>query len=137
MQTRIVLFGGCGTVGQRTRDAIHVQKDMAVHAIVTRSAKENVLTPYEMGIPIYTVEPKEIPKFEKLGIAAKPLKDLLAAPDAFDLVIDCSPDGQGMKNKTLYYAPLGIKAILEGGEDGAGVDVSFNALANYDDAKGK
>ncbi len=137
MKKRIVVFGGCGTVGQRVRDAISKQDDMEVFAIVTRSPKENVQLPYSRGIPIYTSDNKYIEGFKQLGIQSKKLEDLLKIRDSFDVVIDCTDDGVGRINLEKYYKPNDIKAIFQGGEKEDIAQVSFNSLCNYEDAINK
>ncbi|MBS3164070.1 type II glyceraldehyde-3-phosphate dehydrogenase [Candidatus Woesearchaeota archaeon] len=134
----VVVWGGCGTVGQRVRDAILEQDDMTVYGVVTRSAKESVLIPHAKGIRIFTTDAKEIPAFKELGIAdIGTLDDLWRSRQQFDIIVDCTPEGEGAANVQRYYRPLGIPAILQGGEEHAAAEMSFNATVNFDDAKGK
>lgn len=147
-EASVLLVGGCGTIGQRVRDAINLQDDMLVYAIVTRSAKESVLTAHKKGYAIYTSEPKEIENFKRLGIDVKGTIEDILNGGGFDIIVDCTEDknardkngkkiGSGEKNLIEHYKPRDLKAILQGGERHEAVDVSFNALANYNDAIGK
>lgn len=134
----VVLWGGCGTVGQRVRDAIAHQDDLKVYALVTRSAKENVLTAHEQGIRIFTSDPCQLDAFRKLGIKdIGTVDELLKQKDRFDIVVDCTPDGDGEKNVKNVYRPNCLRAILQGGEEAEAAEMSFNALVNFDDAKDK
>lgn len=134
----VVLWGGCGTVGQRVRDAIRLQDDLEVYAIVTRSAKENVLTPHEMGIRIFTTDPKEMGDFRKLGITGiGTVDDLLGQRDRFDIIVDCTPEGEGDRNARDIYRKHGIRAILQGGENADTAEMSFNAAVNFNRARDK
>ena len=138
MKKKVVIFGGCGTVGQRVREAIIKQDDMDVFAIVTRSPKENVLIPYSSGIKIYASDNKNLEGFKELGINdIGTLEDLLKLKNSFDVVVDCTDDGVGKVNLEIYYKPNNIKAILQGGEKAKTAEVSFSALSNYEEAIGK
>ncbi len=134
----IVLWGGCGTVGQRVRDAISYQDDLEVYAIVTRTAKESVLTAYEQGIRIFTSDTVHLDDFRKLGINdIGTVDELMNHKDKYDIVVDCTPGGYGEQNMREIYRPNGIRAILQGGESADSVELSFNALVNFDDASDK
>lgn len=138
MKKRIVIFGGCGTVGQRVRDAISRQDDMEVFAVVTRSAKENVLIPHYNGIKVYTSSPNELERFKQLGISdIGTLDDLFKYKNSFDVIIDCTDDGFGKKNLENYYRSNGFKVIFQGGEKADIAEASFSALSNYEEAAGK
>src|SRR3989338_798690 len=134
----VVLWGGCGTVGQRVRDAIRLQDDLRVYGLVTRSAKENVLTPHEMGIRIFTTDPGEVDNFRKLGINdIGTVDELLSQKDRFDIIVDCTPEGEGDRNVREVYRKHGIRAILQGGESADTAELSFNAAVNFDRARDK
>ena len=134
----VVLWGGCGTVGQRVRDAIGYQDDLEVYAIVTRTAKENVLTAYEQGIRIFTSDPSQLEDFRELGINdIGTVDELLMQKDNFDIIVDCTPAGEGERNVREFYHPHGVRAILQGGENPDSVEMSFNALVNFDEARDK
>ncbi len=144
-EASVLLVGGCGTIGQRVRDAINLQDDMLVYAIITRSANEKVRTAYRQGNAIYTSEPKEIENFRKFGIEIESTIEDVLDKGGFDIIVDCTEDknakdkngkkiGSGEKNLIERYKPRGLKAILQGGERAEAVETSFNALANYDSA---
>ncbi|PIN67821.1 type II glyceraldehyde-3-phosphate dehydrogenase, partial [Candidatus Woesearchaeota archaeon CG11_big_fil_rev_8_21_14_0_20_57_5] len=60
-------------------------------------------------------------------------KDLLAA---CDVIVDCSPKPQGLKNKEQYYLPAGVKVIYQGGEKAPVGQASFTAQCNYEQCVG-
>lgn len=139
---KAVIFGGCGTVGQRVREAILKQDDMEVFAIVTRSPKENVLIPYNKGIKVYTSDNEKVEGFRELGIKdIGIMDDLFKLKNSFDVIIDCTDDEKKGKTGEFslinYYKPNNIRAILQGGEKANVVEASFSALSNYDEAVGK
>lgn len=123
-------INGYGVIGSRLADAILLQKDMTlvgvskVHAdYVARHAKSK-------GIKLYAAGNRD--EFTKKGIPVSgALEDLLAN---IDVMVDCTPEGNGAKNKSLYEK-YGCKAVWQGGEEHDVAGLSFNAYANYDSAR--
>ena len=89
----------------------------------------------ERGYELYAATPEKIEDFKNAGISVKgTIEDLIQEAD---VVVDCSPKKVGAENKAKYYEKAGIKAIFQGGEKKDVAEVSFNALANYEQAIGK
>jgi glyceraldehyde-3-phosphate dehydrogenase (NAD(P)) len=129
-----VAINGYGTIGKRVADAVSLQDDMEVIGVTkTRPDFEARLGAERYGL--YLAKPENMPKFEEAGIEVKgTIEDLLKEAD---IVIDCSPNKVGAENKAQYYEKIGIKAIFQGGEKKDVAEVSFSALANYEEAVGK
>jgi len=128
-----VVINGYGTIGKRIADAILKQNDMKLIGVAKTKPDYSAIIAYRNGLHIYTLR-DNIDKFEATGISvAGTIEDML---DAADLVIDATPKGVGAKYKSLYESKS-KKAIFQGGEKGDLVEVSFNALCNYDKALGK
>lgn len=128
-----VAVNGYGTIGKRVADAIAMQDDMEVVG-VTKTKPDFEARIASMKYDLYLAKRDNAELFQKAGIeTCGTLEDLLAKAD---IVVDCSPDKVGAENKKIYEN-LGMKAIFQGGEKKDVAEVSFNALANYDQAKGK
>lgn len=128
-----VAVNGYGTIGKRVADAIALQDDMEVVG-VTKTKPDFDARIASKKFDLYLAKKENAELFEKAGIETHgTLEDLLAKAD---IVVDCSPDKVGVENKKIYEK-VGIKAIFQGGEKKDVAEVSFNALANYEQAKGK
>ncbi len=129
-----VAINGYGTIGKRVADAVSCQEDMEVIGVTkTRPDFEAKLA--AKRYKLYVAKPENLKLFEEAEIEVHgTVEELLQQAD---IVIDCSPNKVGAENKTKYYERLGIKAVFQGGEKKDVAEVSFNALANYDAAKGK
>jgi len=133
MKVRVAI-NGFGTIGKRVADAVSLQKDMEVVG-VTKTKPDFEAKLAAERYKLYVAIPERVEAFEKAGIKVEgTVEDLL---DKADIVVDCSPGKVGAENKQKYYEKKGIKAIFQGGEKKDVAEVSFNALANYDLAKGK
>jgi glyceraldehyde-3-phosphate dehydrogenase (NAD(P)) len=129
-----VAINGYGTVGKRVADAVAVQDDMEVVGVVKTRPSFDALIALEKGFTLYTATKENLEEFKKSKIeVGGTLEELL---DKADIVVDCTPDGIGEKNK-LLYEKAGIKAIWQGGEEHEIAGFSFNAFANYDAAIGR
>lgn len=128
-----VAINGYGTIGKRVADAVTMQDDMEIVGISkTRPNFETVLA-HEKGFKVYTLADKA-DAMKKAGIpVAGSIEDMVSSAD---IVVDCTPGGVGEENKALYEK-AGVKAIWQGGEDHELAGVSFNAVANYNEAYGK
>ncbi|MDI9611323.1 MAG: type II glyceraldehyde-3-phosphate dehydrogenase [Archaeoglobales archaeon] len=128
-----VAINGYGTIGKRVADAIALQDDMEVVG-VTKTKPDFEAKMASMKFDLYLAKKDGAELFEKAGIETCGfLEDLLGKAD---IVVDCSPDKVGAENKKIYER-LGIKAIFQGGEKKDVAEISFNALANYDQAKNR
>ncbi len=128
-----VAINGYGTIGKRVADAVSLQDDMEVVGVTkTRPDFEARMGAEKYGL--YAAMPERVSAFEEKGIEVRgTIEDLLSEAD---VVIDCSPGKVGAENKPLYEK-AGVKAVFQGGEKSHVADVSFSALANYDEAVGK
>ncbi|MEM1578163.1 MAG: type II glyceraldehyde-3-phosphate dehydrogenase [Archaeoglobaceae archaeon] len=128
-----VAINGYGTIGKRVADAIAAQDDMKVVG-VTKTKPDFEARLAKKKFDLYLAKPENAELFNKSGIEVNgTVEDLLKKAD---IVIDCSPDKVGAENKRIYER-FGIKAIFQGGEKKDVAEVSFNALANYNEAKGR
>ncbi|QIB73172.1 type II glyceraldehyde-3-phosphate dehydrogenase [Halogeometricum borinquense] len=124
---------GYGTIGKRVADAVDAQPDMEVIGVAKTQPNFEAHTAVKRGYPMYAAIPERMPLFSEAGIDVEGAVDEMVA-DA-DIVVDCTPSGIGAENKALYESH-DTPAIFQGGEDADVGEVSFNARANYDDARG-
>ncbi|MBI4173792.1 MAG: type II glyceraldehyde-3-phosphate dehydrogenase [Candidatus Aenigmarchaeota archaeon] len=126
-----VAVNGFGTIGKRVADAVSLQGDMELIGVTISKPSFKLDIIKKAGYPLYSALPggQELKKHGAKG----DINDLVGKAD---IIIDCSPEGQGAENKKLYQAK-GKKAIFQGGEEAGIADLSFNARANFDQAKGK
>ncbi len=128
-----VAINGYGTIGKRVADAIALQDDMQVVG-VTKTKPDFEARIAAKKFDLYIAKPENAELFRKAGVeTCGTLEELLAKAD---IVLDCSPDKVGAENKKIYEK-FGIKAVFQGGEKKDVAEVSFNALANYEQAAGK
>ncbi len=125
---------GYGTIGKRIADAVAAQDDMQVAGVLKVTPDYEALVALAKGFKVYTL-PDKIEKFKKAGIEpAGTIEDLIKVSD---VIVDASPDDVGAENKAKYYSKFDKPVIFQGGEEADVAEVSFNALANYDEARGK
>lgn len=125
---------GYGVVGKRVADAVALQDDMELVGIADVAANALVKVASEKKYPVFAAIPEATTGFENSGIkVAGRIEDLISQ---IDIVVDASPPGNPEKN-LVKYEKAGVKAILEGGEKHELTGMSFNALANYEEAYGK
>ncbi|AFA39627.1 glyceraldehyde-3-phosphate dehydrogenase, type II [Pyrobaculum oguniense TE7] len=125
---------GFGTIGKRIADAVAAQGDMHVSGVLKVTPDYEALVATAKGFKVYTL-PDRVEKFKKAGIEpAGTIEDLIKASD---VIIDASPEDVGAENKEKYYSKFDKPVIFQGGEEAEVADVSFNALANYDEARGR
>ncbi|MBO8182690.1 MAG: type II glyceraldehyde-3-phosphate dehydrogenase [Archaeoglobus sp.] len=129
-----VAINGYGTIGKRVADAIGMQPDMEVVGVTKTKPDFDAKMAVKKGYKLYAAIPDRVKVFEDAGIEIQGAVDDLLKD--VDIVIDCSPNKVGAQNKPLYEK-LGIKAIFQGGEKKDVAEVSFNAIANFDEAVGK
>ena len=126
-------INGYGTIGKRVAWAVNRQDDMEVVGVTKTRPSYEASTAIREGCPLYAAHAEDVDNFEKAGIKVKgTLDDLLKKAD---VIVDCTPGGTGAKNRELYDK-AGVRSIFQGGEDHDLAGISFNALANYQEAWG-
>ncbi|WP_457614080.1 type II glyceraldehyde-3-phosphate dehydrogenase [Methanopyrus sp.] len=134
-----VLINGYGTIGKRVADAVDAQRDMEVLGVVKTSPDYLArLAVGEYGYSLFVPEDR-VERFEEAGIEVEGTVEdaVLNAEDyGLDVVVDCTPEGIGARNKEKLYEKAGVKAIFQGGEEADVAEVSFVAQCNYEEALG-
>lgn len=126
-------INGYGTIGKRVAWAVNRQDDMEIVGVTKTRPSYEASTALREGCPLYAAHAEDVDNFDKAGIKVKgTLDDLLKK---VDVILDCTPGGTGAKNKELYDK-AGVRSIFQGGEDHDLAGISFNALANYQEAWG-
>ncbi len=124
-------INGYGTVGKRVADAVSLQDDMEIVGVAKRSPTYEAEMAVEKGFPFYAALDKYLDKFEEKDIPVEGmLEDLL---DEADIIVDGTPKKAGYKPK---YEEAGVKALWQGGEKHSLTGLSFNSMANYEEAFG-
>jgi len=134
-----IVVNGVGTVGKRVAHAVRKQDDMKLVGIADVSPSPVLRTVLEEdgplhGTPLYASVPEKVEELESGGFYVEGDLPGLLETGEVDIVVDCTPSGVDEKNKEMYQEK-GIKAIFQGGADASIAPVSFNALANYDEAR--
>ena len=128
-----VAINGYGTIGKRVADAVSKQKDMQIVGVVKRTPDYLSRIAAEKH-KLYVSDHNGIKGFEESGIKVHgTIEDLL---NGCDIVVDATPEGMGDQNKELYRKH-NVRAVFQGGEKETVAEASFNAYANYDEARGK
>ncbi len=128
-----VCINGYGNIGKRVAEAVLLQKDMELVGVSKNTPDYHSHDAVRKGIQLYTVGSPDLfieKNIETQGHVADMLKHS-------DVVIDCSPSKVGETNTALYARFPNLKIIYQGGEPATVAQTSFNAQANYDDARGK
>jgi len=126
-------INGYGTIGKRVAWAVNRQDDMEVVGVTKTRPSYEASTAIREGCPLYAAHAEDVDNFEKAGTKVQgTLDDLLKK---VDVIVDCTPGGTGAKNKELYDK-AGVRSIYQGGEEHTLAGISFNALANYQEAWG-
>lgn len=124
---------GYGTIGKRVADAVAAQPDMELVGVAKTRPNFEADAALRRGYALYAAVPDRIDDFSNAGIdVAGTLPELL---EAIDIVVDCCPSGVGADNRSLY-ADHDVAAVFQGGEAAGVADASFNARANFEDARG-
>jgi len=124
---------GYGTIGKRVADAVSKQEDMKIIGVVKTKPDYEALTAIRKGYDLYIPKDRE-KDFREKKIDFKGFIEELF--EKSDIIVDATPAGVGAKYKDLYERN-GLKAVFQGGEKESVAEVSFNALANYEEAIGK
>ncbi len=124
-------INGYGTVGKRVADAVDQQDDMELVGVAKRSPTYEAEMAVEKGYPFYASSDKYMDGFDEKDIPVEGmLEDLL---DEAEIIVDGTPKKSGYKS---MYEDAGVKAIWQGGEDHGLTGLSFNSMANYEEAYG-
>jgi glyceraldehyde-3-phosphate dehydrogenase (NAD(P)) len=122
-------INGYGTIGKRVADAVNLQDDMEIAGVTKRRATYEAKMAVKNAFPFYAASQEFIQDFEDEGIKVEgTLEDLI---EKVDIIVDCTPSNSGYKS---MYVEKGVKAIFQGGEKHELTNLSFNALANYEEA---
>lgn len=123
---------GYGTIGKRVADAVRAQPDMAVQGVGKRSPDFVANHAAGTGYSLYAATEGAKSSFENAGVElAGTVEDLVAESD---VIVDATPGGIGEQNRSLYER-LETPAVFQGAESASVADTSFNARANYDEAR--
>lgn len=128
-------INGYGTIGKRVADAVSAQDDMKIVGITKRSPDFESRIAVDKGYDLYISAPERESSFEDAGIKVTGTAEELF--EKLDIVVDCTPEGIGAKNKENIYEKIGLKAVFQGGEKHDNIGLSFNSFSNYEDAYGK
>ncbi|MEM5877988.1 MAG: type II glyceraldehyde-3-phosphate dehydrogenase [Candidatus Aenigmatarchaeota archaeon] len=136
-----VCVNGIGTIGKRIAHAVKLQDDMKLAAISTTSASYTLRTLLEPDGPLYGTDlwcsvPEKIKAMRDAGMYVNGTLEELLDSGKIDIVIDCTPEGIGLQNKSMYQK-YGVKAIFQGGEKAGVGEMTFSPFVNYQDALGK
>ncbi len=126
-------INGFGTIGKRVADTVAIQDDMKVTGIV-KTRPDYMAFIASRKYKIYVPDSKSKKLFDEAGLKVEGYLDDLI--EESEIIVDATPDDVGKENKPKYEAHK-IKAIFQGGEDHELTNLSFNAYANYDEARGK
>jgi glyceraldehyde-3-phosphate dehydrogenase (NAD(P)) len=117
---------GYGTIGKRVARAVSLQPDMRLVGVAKTKADYRAGEARQLGFKVFAAK-------EKFPGAEGTLDDLLRE---CDVIVDCAPDKLGAANRPLYEK-AGVRAVFQGGEKAEVAEASFNALTNFDAARGK
>jgi len=135
-----VAINGYGTIGKRVADAVKLQDDMEIVGVTKTRPTFEAGDAERLGFPLFASTQEKVAGFTDAGYDVQgTLEDLLGA---CDVVVDCTPGKlkAGGTTGALYkpvYERHKVKAIFQGGEKAGIADVSFSAVANYDEALDK
>ncbi len=128
-----VAVNGYGTIGRRVARAVSLQDDMQVVGVI-KARPDYIARMLTDRFRLYAPDQERLKVFEQNGLHVE--GDLSNLLDEAEVVIDCTPEGQGEKNRPVYLKS-GVRAVFQGGEESSIADASFNAYANYDQSSGK
>ncbi|MBM4241558.1 MAG: phosphorylating glyceraldehyde-3-phosphate dehydrogenase [Euryarchaeota archaeon] len=131
---KAVAINGYGTIGKRVADAVAAQDDMKVVGVSKTKPDFEAEMAIAKGYDLYMAIPEREKLFEDAGVQVSGTVDEMF--DKADIVVDCTPEGMGAKNKENIYEKRDLKAIFEGGEKHDAIGLSFNSFCNYEDVIG-
>jgi glyceraldehyde-3-phosphate dehydrogenase (NAD(P)) len=115
---------GYGVIGKRVADAVRLQPDMEVVGVAGPPGSPSLDVARALGYAAFPAAPD----------ADGPLRELMGK---IDVLLDCTPSGVPARYQALYDAHPNLPIIVQGGEKHSFGGVSFNAFANYGDARGR
>src|SRR5262249_45800561 len=121
-------------IGKRVAAAVARQPDMRLVGVAKTRANFEAKDAVARGYPLFLAGDGSPAEFEAAGLPVVGSVDAMIG--AADVVVDAAPEKVGRLNAERYRA-AGVKAIFQGGEKADVAEVSFNALANFDAARGK
>jgi glyceraldehyde-3-phosphate dehydrogenase (NAD(P)+) (phosphorylating) len=129
-----VAVNGYGTIGKRVADAVARQPDMTLVGVAKTRPSYEAREAVERGFPLFLAGEGKREEFEAAGLPLAGTVDEMIG--AADVVVDAAPEKVGKLNARLYEAKH-VRAIFQGGEKADVAEVSFNALSNFDQARGR
>ena len=126
-------INGYGTIGRRVADAVRLQKDMTIVGIV-KTKPDYLAREASSTFNIFANNKENLKNFEDAGIKVSGTVDDLL--QSVDVMVDCTPEGMGEKNREIYRKNK-VKGIFQGGEEANVAEQSFNAYSSYDQSVGK
>lgn len=127
-----VLVNGYGVIGKRVADAVNLQNDMELVGVVDISTDYRIKGALEKEYSVFAATPEAENVMKQKGVTVR--GTLEQALEKTDVVVDATPKGVGVKNKSLYKK-TDVKSIFQGGEPHTLTGFSFVAQANYDNAR--
>ncbi len=126
---------GYGVIGRRVADAVRRQDDMEVVGVAGRPTSLSLRDAQLQGYPVFVIAPPQPDDAASRWCEVRgPLEDLL--PQC-DVLLDCTPNGVPARYLKLYDRHPELTVIVQGGEKQSFGGVSFNAFANYAEARDK
>jgi glyceraldehyde-3-phosphate dehydrogenase (NAD(P)) len=107
---------GYGVIGKRVADAVRLQSDMTVSGVAG---------------------PPESPSLDLARLLGYPVCHAGDLITRCDVLLDCTPSGVPAQYASLYDRHPEVTVIAQGGENHTFGGVSFNAFANYGEARGR
>ena len=129
-----VAINGYGVIGKRVAAAVAAQDDMTLVGIADVATDWRIRVAEQNGYPLFGSLQKDADVMRRAGLNIQgTLNELLRDTD---IVVDCTPKSIGARNAERYRE-LGVKFIVQGGEDHNLTGHSFTAEANYSEAVGR
>lgn len=126
---------GYGVIGRRVADAVRAQDDMVVVGVAGRPASWCLRDAQLQGYPVFVTAPSQPEDAASRWCEVRgTVEDLLSQ---CDVLLDCTPAGVPAEYLNLYERYPELTVIVQGGERHSFSGVSFNAFANYGEARGK
>ncbi len=129
-----VAVNGYGTIGKRVADAVAKQADMKLVGVAKTRPSYEAREAVNRGYPLFLAGDGSKEEFLRAGLPlAGTAEEMIAQAD---VVVDAAPEKVGKLNAKIYESQ-NVRAIFQGGEKAEVAEVSFNALGNFDRARGK
>lgn len=134
-----IIVNGIGTIGKRVAHAVKKQDDLELYGLSDVSLGPTLRTVLSkrsplQGTDVFCSVPDRREDLENDGVEVKGMLEDVLESGEVDLVVDSTPAGVDERNKPMYE-DAGVRAVFQGGADASIAPVSFNALANYKEAR--